>query len=313
MRSWTETTDGIPIYNYSIKVLKTKFVTAELGGGCGAQMFMIAHVCAQGLRYGVESIFSEKNYFTYNYDPTFWPSHFRNNIYRKLNFVDTLDNYILLEETDFLKNKYYDLFEFDQNIMFRGYFESRKNFLGYDDYIRDLFSPTEDFFIKVKRLYPIFFESNCVAMHIRRGDFLKIQDILPVVDISYLDECVDRIGNYDYLFIFSNDIEYAKNLNYKKTIVVENLENYECLWFMSLFKTLIMANSTFSWWSQFLNQNIDKKVFVPSTWFGPNAILKFKETLFSMGLDINTSTLRHKENYWYVVDTYYKDGFIVKK
>jgi hypothetical protein len=94
--------------------------------------------------------------------------------------------------------------------------------------------------------------------------------VLPVIDITYIDKCVKLIGEYSYIFIFSDDKKWVKdNLNYPNTIIVDDLEDYEDLWLISLCNHNIMSNSSFSWWGSFLNQHKNKKVFVPSIWFGP--------------------------------------------
>ena len=55
-----------------------------------------------------------------------------------------------------------------------------------------------------------------------------------------------------------------------------DIVDYEQLFIMSSIKINIIANSTFSLWAAYLNNNIDKIVYYPSVWFGKN--ISFKNT-----------------------------------
>jgi len=240
------------------------FVTSSLMGGLGNQMFQISHALCQGWKNNVPSLFKPEAYTPMQANQ---PTKYTDNIFRNINFIN------FNSETKRVHSPwvYTELnFNLDKPIEFHGYFQSSKNFLGYDNEIKKIFSPTDEFLMGIERKYPEIKLDKTISLHIRRGDYLTISSMLPTIDISYIEKCLYEIGDYDKLFIFSDDKDWVKeNVNFKKTILVEGLEDYEELWMISLCKTNIMSNSTFSWWGSYLNTILDKVVFVPSVWFGP--------------------------------------------
>lgn len=112
--------------------------------------------------------------------------------------------------------------------------------------------------------------SDSISLHVRRGDYVSINGhhLLP---IEYYAEALVRIGDQIGLniqiFVFSDDLPWCKEkmgLNDHITYVDE--EDYLAFDLMRLCKHNIIANSTFSWWAAFLNNNPDKIVVAPIKW-----------------------------------------------
>jgi hypothetical protein len=224
-------------------------ITCFLQGGLGNQMFQISNAISESRKYLIECKFKSEAYTPMQ---AFQPSKYANNIFRNIDLS-------LTEE------------EYNNAFILTGYFQSVNYFKEIENEIKEIFSPSSDFLNKIYQLYPELSYDNTLSIHIRRGDYLTIPDILPIVDISYINKAIDIIGKYSKVFIFSDDKAWAKeNLNNENFIVVENLDDYEELWMMSLCKNNIISNSTFSWWGSFLNKNLDKKIIAPSLWTGPN-------------------------------------------
>lgn len=119
--------------------------------------------------------------------------------------------------------------------------------------------------------------SLSVAIHIRRGDFTdnqKIKSIHQTITLEYFQKAFSliesKLQNNTY-FVFSDDIAWVKtNLktNFPTTYVSpeKNSEATQELILMSQCQHQIIANSTFSWWAAYLNQNLNKIVIAPKKW-----------------------------------------------
>ena len=71
---------------------------------------------------------------------------------------------------------------------------------------------------------------------------------------------------------FSDDIEWVKvNYAMSNDVCIEkdmfdSYEDWYDMYLMSICSHNIIANSTFSWWGAWLNQNEDKTVIAPQKW-----------------------------------------------
>ena len=241
------------------------FFTCQFMGGLGNQLFQAAHVLSQSYRFGITSKFRSVSQTP---NQGLQTSNYKKNIFRNLNFEENITPSVRITESNWSFNILNP--PLDSSCEFNGYFQSSKNFYGYQNKIKEVFSigNTEEKYLKEK--YPELGDDNSVSLHVRRGDYSKFPLVHPIISKSYITECLNQIENISKIFIFSDDKGWVnENLKLENSIFV-NEEDYMELWMMSLCQNNILSNSSFSWWGGFLNKNKSKKVFVPSVWFGPN-------------------------------------------
>lgn len=158
------------------------------------------------------------------------------------------------------------------NYYLDGYWQSEKYFKVSSDLIREDFKPSEELLTKL--LSTPFIDTNTISLHVRRTDYVTSNGYHPVQSIEYYQKAIKTIGDYDHIFIFSDDIQWCKdNLKFDNMVFMEGFTDIEDLYLMSMCKHNVIANSSFSWWGAWLNNNKDKKVIAPSKWFGEKANL----------------------------------------
>jgi len=267
--------------------------TANLMGGLGNQMFQIAHAICQGWKNNVDSEFIAVSHTPMTQARQ--TKNYVNNIFRNVKFVNKIIKKQTITEWSWNESNVKP--NFNSTIEFNGYYQSSKNFLGYDEKIKDLFKPTDEFKEEIYQIYPELKNKNTTSIHVRRGDYLTISNVLPTIDITYINYCMNFLNDSDIFFIFSDDKKWVKeNIKNNNVIVVDELEDYEELWMMGLCKNHILSNSSFSWWGAFLNNN-SAKVLAPSLWFGPNGPQPFNNIY---------------EPNWEKIDVVYENGYLKK-
>jgi hypothetical protein len=167
-----------------------------------------------------------------------------------------------------------------------GYWQSEKYFKESESVIKNNFKPNKNLFEKI--LKTPFIDTNTVSLHVRRTDYVTSNGYHPVQSIEYYKNAIDIIGDYDYIFVFSDDIQWCKdNLKFKNMVFMEGFSDIEDLHIMSLCQNNIIANSSFSWWGAWLNIHPEKKIIAPTNWFGEQANLNTSNMIPSDWIKIN--------------------------
>lgn len=125
--------------------------------------------------------------------------------------------------------------------------------------------------------------SNSVAIHIRKGDGYGTWNIFSnTCPKDYYDRALTYIMEHvenPKFFIFTDspyvvkeylDIEDYTLINWNPT---NGHGNYLDMQLMSCAKHNVIANSTYSWWGAWLNNNPEKIVIGPKYWFNPECKL----------------------------------------
>lgn len=169
-----------------------------------------------------------------------------------------------------------------------GYFQSEKYFKDYGSLIRKDFSYEPDITLYDNEVIEALKSPGSTAVQIRRGDYVTnaaVNRIIGECPMEYYRKAVTYLKGSvkDYrLLIFSDDIAWCReNIKFDRTVFAERRGGTP-LHDMSLAgqcKNIILANSTFSWWSAWLNKNPRKIVIAPKQWFRSEERQKYAHDL----------------------------------
>jgi hypothetical protein len=218
-------------------------------------------------------------------------------------------HYDELPKIGFTNDKLTTIDKEQKNIFLVGYFQSPKYFHKYKSTICKLLKIESNKQL-VKEKIKHYFSDNTItiSMHFRFGDYKKYPKLYPLLTetyysnaLNYIINCGDtpqknpnncgvtQCGDTQCLYtpqkkviyfceeeslIDVNPIIETLKIKFPNIIFYRAeplLKDWEQMLLMSICNHNIIANSTFSWWGAYLNENINRIVCYPLQWFMPDA------------------------------------------
>lgn len=242
------------------------FVVGEIMGQLGNQYFQIATTVALALDHHATPIFPSLA------TQTDWnvPTNYR----RLFSHLNVTSSEMPIEKRYLEPSFTYQKIPYQDNMSICGWFQSAKYFDHHRKEILKLFAPSEEIQDYLERKYSfLLHHPMTVAVHYR--SYAKEDPDHKVYadpGLIYYKKAIASFPKGALFIVFSNDIASSKKLFSKiprPFFFVENEPHYHDLHLMALCKHQIIANSSFSWWAAYLNQNPTKKVIAPLKWFAP--------------------------------------------
>ncbi len=251
-------------------------ISSNLDGGLGNMLFQIAAGYAHSLRINSKFFLLDntknfrEDYFSQMSSQiseefakktvVSWKKY-KNNIFSKIP-VHTHENLELIKQGCFK----YSPIPLKDNIVIEGFFQSEKFFKDFENEIKDLFHLNKNLRENNDKKLNLS-KKKIVGIHFRR--YKVMADILPPMPWVYYEYALKKFDSEKYEIIcFSDDIDdVKKNFNVKRFNFLENNNELDDLYCLSQCDSVIMSNSTFSWWGAWLGKR-KEKVIVPPFWFG---------------------------------------------
>lgn len=225
-------------------------VSIKLQGGLANQMFMIAFLVAYAEKHDLEYCIP---HHVINPHIPGRPAYY----FEGLNYGNDMPEHITLEHS-FEHHNYPKI----DDTTFVGYFQSEKYFNE-----------------KTYSLFNLPWKNNTgvCGVHVRRGDYVRQYEYHPPVEEKYIVTAMrqiwDKTGIVNFKF-YSDDIDWCKEKFYNHSLnwnigFSEGINELDELAALSSHQFIIGSNSAFSLWAYYLNKNLNKKIILPNTWFGP--------------------------------------------
>ena len=171
-------------------------------------------------------------------------------------------NYKEFKETKFNFSK--KIFK-DTPIDLNGWFQSEKYFESAG--IKDKLRFKSHYSNRIYKSYKDIIDKEPIIISIRRGDFYRHKKYFQLDYWYYFSGIKSNFDDWKDrpLVFFSDDMVYCELYFsfFSNAIFLKNINPIEQLIFSSFCKDFVISNSTFSWWTAYLSQRLEKRVIRP--------------------------------------------------
>lgn len=238
-------------------------IGCRLQGGLGNMMFQIAALEDMGRRSGLETCYPELMERLALLISS--ADHSQNamdylGIFENFKWNKNLDNDLRFKYSYMIPHEFVNIEPRDSSI-YMGYFQSEK-FFNREETLK-LFEPAA----YIKDILNIYDYENSCSIHVRHGDYVgRYNGTYAIMPIEYYEYAI-KLVQADRYYIFSDDLPWCTKVFKGDNNIFVSDHDYVELFMMSRCTHNIIANSSFSWWGSYLNQNPDKKIIAPSEWY----------------------------------------------
>lgn len=144
----------------------------------------------------------------------------------------------------------------DGSVVLNGYFQSLEYFKKHcNEFISNLELPN---------IAPL--ENMDIAFHIRRGDYLGIDNARDICGTEYFNKCFYKYKGFN-INVFTESPDYVRSEFPTESFkIVENNTELQDLTLISNHDIVVCSNSSFSWWASLLGKP-KKEIIVPNRWW----------------------------------------------
>ena len=173
-----------------------------------------------------------------------------------------------------------DLSKFSKSSIFEGYFQTYRYVAAFQELSEILLrpkrpSPRYDWYLDRIR------ERQPTVVHIRRGDYKPLKNIVGILGTEYYKNALGALEVKNPrvpVWLFTDDLVGAQHVVRGLDIELDQivstdsgLSAAETMLLMSEGSSIIIANSTFSWWAAYLGSK-GREVIAPLPWYRTNSI-----------------------------------------